>query len=78
VADAMQACTKAKLVGAISGTPSKLTAWQTKYNVPEKNCYNYENMDAIKNNPDIDVVYVITPIPCINHLPLRWRKQVNM
>ena len=61
VADAMQSCTKAKLVGAISGTPSKLTAWQSKYSIPEKNCYNYENFDAIKNNPDIDAVYIITP-----------------
>jgi predicted dehydrogenase len=61
VADAMQSCTKAKLVGAISGTPSKLTAWQSKYNIPAKNCYNYDNFDAIKNNPDIDAVYIITP-----------------
>ena len=61
VADAMQACTKAKLVGVISGTPSKITTWQTKYNIPEKNCYNYENFDNIKDNPDIDAVYIITP-----------------
>src|SRR5436190_4554473 len=61
VADAMQSCTKAKLVGVISGTPSKITAWQSKYNIPEKNCYNYENFDNIKNNPDIDAVYIITP-----------------
>ena len=61
VAEAMQTCKKAKLVGVISGTPSKVKAWQTKYNIPEKNCYNYENYDNIKNNPDIDAVYVITP-----------------
>ncbi|MEO5685124.1 MAG: Gfo/Idh/MocA family oxidoreductase [Chitinophagaceae bacterium] len=61
VAAAMQGCKKAVLVGAISGTPSKLKEWQGKYNIPEKNCYNYENFDAIKNNPDIDAVYVITP-----------------
>lgn len=61
VAEAMKTCTRAKLVGAISGTPSKLITWQKKYNIPEKNCYNYENFDAIKNNPDIDAVYVITP-----------------
>ncbi|HEX8356511.1 MAG TPA: Gfo/Idh/MocA family oxidoreductase [Segetibacter sp.] len=61
VADAMQTCKKAKLVGAISGTPGKLKEWQTKYNIPEKNCYNYTNFDEIKNNPDIDAVYVITP-----------------
>ena len=61
VADAMQSCKKAKLVGAISGTPSKLTAWQSKYNIPAKNCYNYQNFDDVKNNGDIDAVYVITP-----------------
>src|SRR5258708_18565671 len=61
VAEAMQSCKKAKLVGVISGTPAKIKNWQTKYNIPEKNCYNYENFDAIKSNPDIDAVYVITP-----------------
>jgi predicted dehydrogenase len=61
VAEAMQACTKAKLVGVISGTPSKVKEWQSKYGIPEKNCYNYENFDNIKSNPDIDAVYVITP-----------------
>ncbi|HEY1163999.1 MAG TPA: Gfo/Idh/MocA family oxidoreductase [Chitinophaga sp.] len=61
VAEAMQSCKRAKLVGVISGTPAKITAWQAKYNIPEKNCYNYENFDRIKDNPDIDAVYVITP-----------------
>ena len=61
VADAMQTCTRAKLVGAISGTPAKLNEWQKKYNIPAQNCYNYSNMDDIKNNPNIDAVYVITP-----------------
>jgi predicted dehydrogenase len=61
VAEAMLGCKRAKLVGVISGTPAKITRWQSKYGIPAKNCYNYENFDAIKNNPDIDAVYVITP-----------------
>lgn len=61
VAEAMKDCTKAKLVGVISGTPSKIKDWQAKYNIPEKNCYNYNNFDQVKNNPDIDAIYVITP-----------------
>jgi predicted dehydrogenase len=61
VAEAMQSCTRAKLVGVISGTPSKIANWQAKYNLPEKNCYNYENFDRIRDNPDIDAVYIITP-----------------
>lgn len=61
VADAMKACKKANLVGLISGTPSKIKDWQSKYNIPAKNCYNYDNFDLIKDNPEIDAVYVITP-----------------
>jgi predicted dehydrogenase len=61
VAEAMKTCKKAKLVGVISGTPSKIEDWQKKYNIPAKNCYNYENFDRVKDNADIDAVYVITP-----------------
>jgi len=61
VAEAMAYCKKAKVAGVISGTPSKIKTWQSRYQIPDKNCYNYENFDAIKNNPDIDAVYIITP-----------------
>lgn len=61
VADAMQSSKMAKLTGVISGTPEKIKNWQSKYNIPEKNCYNYGDFDSIKDNPDIDAVYVITP-----------------
>ena len=61
VAEAMQSCKNAKLTGLISGTPSKIKTWQARYNIPDSNCYNYENFDGIKNNPEIDAVYIITP-----------------
>jgi predicted dehydrogenase len=61
VAEAMKNCKKAKLVGVISGTPSKIKDWQSKYGIPGKNCYNYQDFDKIRDNPDIDAVYVITP-----------------
>ncbi|PRY13234.1 putative dehydrogenase [Pontibacter ummariensis] len=61
VAEAMQSCKRAKVTGVISGTPSKIKDWQSKYGIPAKNCYNYENFDRIKDNPDVDAVYVITP-----------------
>jgi predicted dehydrogenase len=61
VAEAMLSCKRAKLTGVISGTPSKIKNWQAKYGIAEKNCYNYETFDQIKNNPDIDAVYIITP-----------------
>jgi len=61
VAEAMQSCRMAKVTGVISGTPAKIKTWQGKYNIPDANCYNYSNFDDIKNNPEIDAVYVITP-----------------
>ena len=36
VAEAMQSCKRAKVAGLISGTPSKLQEWGTKFGVPEK------------------------------------------
>src|SRR5690606_36965451 len=61
VAEAMQSCKRAKITGLISGTPQKLADWGTRFGVPEGSRYNYENFDRIKDNPDIDAVYVITP-----------------
>ncbi len=61
VAEAMQSCKMAKITGVISGTPSKIKDWQAKYTIPENNCYNYDNFDRIKDNPEIDAVYIITP-----------------
>jgi len=61
IAPALQHTKYAKLVGIVTGTPSKAKAWKEKYNIPEKNIYNYDNMHEMINNPDIDVVYVVTP-----------------
>ena len=35
--------------------------WKEKYRIPDRNIYNYENMDKIADNPDIDIVYVVLP-----------------
>ncbi|MGK7396546.1 MAG: Gfo/Idh/MocA family protein [Candidatus Cyclobacteriaceae bacterium M3_2C_046] len=61
VAEAMQACKRAKLTGVISGTPEKIKTWQEKYGIPAENCYNYQNYHQVKENPEIDAIYVITP-----------------
>lgn len=50
-----------KLVGIVTGTPSKAASWKTQYNIPDKNIYTYETMSQMADNPDIDVVYVVTP-----------------
>jgi len=61
VAKGMQECKMAKITGVISGTPSKIETWKQKYGISDKNTYSYETVSQLKNNPDIDLVYVITP-----------------
>jgi predicted dehydrogenase len=54
-------CKKSKLVALVSGTPEKAKKLADQYEVNPKNIYNYQNYDSIKNNPEIDIVYVIVP-----------------
>jgi glucose-fructose oxidoreductase len=61
LAPALQQTKNCYLAGIITGTPSKAEAWKKKYNIPDKNIYNYQNFDQVANNPDIDVVYVVLP-----------------
>ena len=49
------------LAGIVTGTPSKKEEWATKYQIPAKNIYDYNNFDRIAENPDIDIVYVVLP-----------------
>ena len=61
LAPALQLTEKCYLAGIVTGTPSKAEAWKAKYNIPDKNIYNYQNFDQIAKNPDIDIVYVVLP-----------------
>jgi len=57
-----------KLNGLITGTPEKEISWGKKYNIDSKNIYNYDNFDEIKNNEDIDLVYVVFIVYILNHI----------
>lgn len=50
-----------QVAGIVTGTPSKAETWSKKYNLPAKNVYNYQNFDTIKNNKDIDLIYITLP-----------------
>lgn len=54
-------CSHTKLAGLISGSPDKAKRLAEQYGVPESKIYNYQNMEKIADDPDIEVVYVITP-----------------
>jgi predicted dehydrogenase len=54
-------CKLAKPVALVSGHPDKANDQAKRYGIDPKNIYNYENFDTIKDNPAIDVVYVVLP-----------------
>ena len=54
-------CEHSKLVAFVSGHRDKAEKLAARYGVATKNIYNYENYDSIKDNPEIDVVYVVLP-----------------
>jgi glucose-fructose oxidoreductase len=61
LAPALQQTKNCYLAGIVTGTPAKAETWKKKYNIPEKNIYNYQNFDTIASNDDIDVIYVVLP-----------------
>jgi len=61
IAPALQKTKFCKLTGLVTGHPAKASRWKAQYNIPDKNIYNYDNMETMADNPDIDVVYVVTP-----------------
>jgi predicted dehydrogenase len=61
LAPALQETKFARLAGIVTGTPAKAAAWKAKYNIPDHCIYNYDTMSQMADNPEIDVVYVVTP-----------------
>ena len=61
LAPALQKTKNCRLAGIITGTPAKAARWKAQYNIPDNCIYNYDTMDRLADNPDIDVVYVVTP-----------------
>ena len=61
LAPALQKTKFCKLTGLVTGHPYKAQEWKAQYNIPDKNIYNYDTMEQMTDNPDIDVVYVVTP-----------------
>ncbi len=54
-------CEKSKVVALVSGHPDKANKLALRYGVNPKNIYNYENYDSIKDNSEVDVIYIVLP-----------------
>jgi glucose-fructose oxidoreductase len=50
-----------RFAGVVTGSHAKGVSWSRQYGFPEKNIWNYDTIHEIAGNPDIDIVYVVTP-----------------
>lgn len=58
---AFEECEHARPVALVSGDRAKAEAIAVKYGISEDAIYDYENFDSIRDNSEIDIVYVILP-----------------
>ena len=61
LAPSLQKTKHCALRGIVTGTPSKIEKWQKEYAIADRNVYDYATLPRMADNPDIDVVYVVTP-----------------
>ena len=61
IAPALQKTKNCRLAAIVTGTPAKAVKWKAQYGIPDRSIYDYATMDRLADNPDVDVVYVVTP-----------------
>jgi predicted dehydrogenase len=61
VMPAFAACKNSKPVALVSGNMEKAKKVAMQYDIPQKNLYTYQSFDDIKNNPEIEAVYIVLP-----------------
>ena len=54
-------CEKGKVTALVSGHPDKANKLALRYGVDPKNIYNYENYDSLRDNPEVDIIYIVLP-----------------
>lgn len=54
-------CAHSRLAAVVSGDPAKARRVAAEHGLPERSIYSYENFDRIRDNPDVDIVYVCLP-----------------
>jgi len=58
---AFDKCEKSKVAALVSGHADKANKLAQRYGVASKNIYNYQNYDSIKDNPEVDIIYIVLP-----------------
>jgi predicted dehydrogenase len=54
-------CKKSRPVALVSGSPEKMQKVAKQYGIKPEHCYSYENYDELKDNPAVQVIYIVLP-----------------
>ncbi|MGH9847560.1 MAG: Gfo/Idh/MocA family protein, partial [Blastocatellia bacterium] len=54
-------CEKSKVTAFVTGSREKGEKLAARYGVNLKNIYNYQNYDTLRDNPDVDIIYIVLP-----------------
>ncbi|MHC5760042.1 Gfo/Idh/MocA family protein [Nostoc sp.] len=54
-------CKLAKPTALVSGDAAKANLVAQQYGIKPQSVYNYQNYDNLRNNPDVDVIYIVLP-----------------
>ena len=54
-------CKHAKLVALVSGDADKMTKVAQQYGIKASSCYSYQTYDKIKDNAEVEVIYIVLP-----------------
>src|SRR6266853_3997370 len=54
-------CEKSSVIALVSGHPDKANKLAQQYGVNPTNIYNYQNYDSIKDDPKVDIIYIVLP-----------------
>ncbi|GAB3904097.1 Gfo/Idh/MocA family oxidoreductase [Larkinella knui] len=50
-----------KVVALVSGSPEKMQKVAKQYGVKPENCYSYQNYDRLRDNKEVQVIYIVLP-----------------
>jgi len=54
-------CERSRVVALVSGHPDKAAKLASRYGVNPGSIYNYQNYDSIRDNGEVDVIYIVLP-----------------
>lgn len=54
-------CKHAKLAALVSGDADKMDKIARQYGVQPSSCYSYDTYDQLRDNPEVEVIYIVLP-----------------